>query len=456
MKRLTKYVLALSLLMISTFVLTGCDTSKSELLNHIKDEGYEYYEAIKSKINDIDDQDAMMKEIKAYISKEKFDIQKKTGQNIVLPSKSDEMEKTTILLVVADVNDKKKTAQSVGTALTTYKNKEESQNIKLVIASGSKGMEAMDKATLDGKEVILLEGSSRKAVFVGSVETNQIALNKPMSPESPKGEIAYEILIDGFPNIDSGDRENKHVNPINFIGDVLIRAQSADINIEISDFKSYGDITMFPTGARAVVVIEKSSEEKFEERLRKASEDFQEKIRTGKWEAKMTYSKVEMPSAALNYDDTTSILSTIYTLEDGVFKTTEEDYEGDVLGVFTIASISTNGGKGSFLVMARSADEETKQEMIENYTLTSSILGYNMTTNMRYGSWNISEENKKYWTESGIGKSLFNKPYESSLDLEENEIGLLNDDIKSGKLINVEFDFNDFDEFSYNLIKYIK
>ena len=79
-------------------------------------------------------------------------------------------------------------------------------------------------------------------------------------------------------------------------------------------------------------MIEKGSQEKFEERLKNAKEDFLKKNKKLNPDVTFDYEQIEMPKKVYSYGATMDILSLIYTLEDGIFMTIERDYKPDASG----------------------------------------------------------------------------------------------------------------------------
>ncbi|MDQ9825422.1 hypothetical protein RFZ44_19155, partial [Acinetobacter sp. 163] len=71
-----------------------------------------------------------------------------------------------------------------------------------------------------------------------------------------------------------------------------------------------------------------------------------------------------------------NLLALLYTLEDGIFATTEEDYEGDILGLSTIYKVSISASDIKVYVMGRNIDESTEKSMDNEFELTANLLDY--------------------------------------------------------------------------------
>ena len=99
-----------------------------------------------------------------------------------------------------------------------------------------------------------------------------------------------------------------------------------------------------------------------------------------------------MPKKVYSYGATMDILSLIYTLEDGIFMTTERDYKGDIEALDTIANIRTENNKLELSIMARAVSDEAMDSMRENFKMTSGILGFSMQSEERATTWKKKSE----------------------------------------------------------------
>lgn len=457
--------------LVSVALLTsiaGCSSKKAEKINNIKETTYSYYEELKDELDGSTNSLAMMDKIGKYLEKNKFSIEKIDGGNILInddahvtvEKESQGKDKDICLLVSADAQNVRKTSQSIATVLSAIVNRNKDMKFSVIISpkadDKSYGPAKLSESVLKNKNIIYLKASDDENVYMGSASSDELKMSRGISRIYPKGDIAYEIEISGLPAIDSGDRKNKHTNSITYLTGILMKAKSADINLEIANFKNSGNVNEYPTGGKVTVVIEKSSESKFVDRLTNSEKDFAEKNREKNSDAKLTFKKVDMPERVLDYNDTTGLLSLIYTLEDGVVKTTKDDYEGDILGLATISKISTDDDKMSVSVLARAMDDATLQEMMENYIMTAGILEFSTEKISRFSRWDFSEENEKYWQNQKTVGTILGSKIQPQKDLKENQIGQLPSDIVSGKIVDIEFKFDDYSDVIMNLISFLE
>lgn len=381
MKRVLTMLLAVTLGLTSV-MLTGCGGSKEISSEDMQNDISVYQEELEAMMNESENEVQMSDSLLDYCMEKGFSVKKAKGSNIVITSKATENNgkapKDTFL-----VEFRKDTAEgscaAMATGLAAVKNSTQHGDITLVLSPYSTdesiGVSSLNSKTISGDRVIDLTRTSSSSLMDGSVGSRNYTMSKYLDKRSPQGSLAYKISITGLTAANSGDRSSDHINPIVFIGDILSDARAAAQNIELASFNSTGDTFNYSTSATAVIVIDESIKNKFESRLEKAQSRFEDKKGDNEEAAAFTYEVVDMPSLVYSYDDTANVLSLIYTLIDGVFATSEPDYEGDVLGLSSIYGVST---EGSFKVsvLGRYTDSDTLTEMDTTFDTIAQLSGF--------------------------------------------------------------------------------
>lgn len=399
MKKFLSLLLAV-ILVGGTFAMTGCDTAQHELESQVKTDAYDYYETLKAKMENVEDESEFTSNLKEFCKEAGLDVKVDGGSVIVEKNATEGYEEaeSNILYAEFDADDYKTGCQNAAIGITTIKNAQSHGDLRLIISydenGQSSGVSKLDSKYFEGDNLINLTYGDSVDMINGSAKTKVYNMTNSISKESPAGTLAYKITISNLAQADSGDRSSKHTNPITFIADLLSDANSSGMNIEIASFQSNGSLTDYPTYAEAVVVIDKSSESKFERRLEKEKESFQDKNRKRDPDATFEFGVTAVPTKVLNYDDTSNLLCLLYTLEDGIFATTEEDYEGDTLGISTIATINVTNKKVEVNAIGRAIDETTEADMDINFQMTAQLSDYSFNKTERYPLWNPDDNNK--------------------------------------------------------------
>lgn len=407
MKKYFKITMSILMSAILVISLASCNSSEKDTDAKIKNTVDAYYENMKNSIDEGDSYSDIASRIKKYLDREGFKTRVFSKESIVVyvnrKENSANNEKR-IFNISFSKETAKGSSQAIATILGVLKNSEKNGDIKVMITpvrDGYKyGLESIPKKEFAGYDFINLISSKDTDTAISSPKTEVFKISKKAVKNKPKGEIAYRIGIKGLMKEDSGNRSEKHANPITNLGGILLRAKNADINIEIVNFSSTGDISKYPYEGFVEVVIEKGSQEKFEERLKNAKEDFLKKNKKLNPDVTFDYEQIEMPKKVYSYGATMDILSLIYTLEDGIFMTTERDYKGDIEALDTIANIRTENNKLELSIMARAVSDEAMDSMRENFKMTSGILGFSMQSEERATTW--KKRSEEYWKKSGI------------------------------------------------------
>lgn len=392
MKRVLTMLLAVTLGLTSV-MLTGCGGSKEISSEDMQNDISVYQEELEAMMNESENEVQMSDSLLDYCMEKGFRVKKAKGSNIVITSKATENNgkapKDTFL-----VEFRKDTAEgscaAMATGFAAVKNSTQHGDITLVLSPYSTdesiGVSSLNSKTISGDRVIDLTRTSSSSLMDGSVGSRNYTMSKYLDKRSPQGSLAYKISITGLPAANSGDRSEDHTNPIVFIGDILSDARADAQNIELASFVSSGDVFNYPTGATAVVVIDESIKNRFESRLEKALSRFEDKKGENEEAASFTYEVTDMPSQVYSYDDTANILSLIYTLIDGVFATSEPDYEGDILGLSSIYSVNTDDGV-SVSVLGRYTDDATLNQMNTTFDTIAQLSGFTVTSEDMTGLW---------------------------------------------------------------------
>ncbi len=422
MKRILTLLIAVTV-GLTSLMLTGCGSSKKVSADDMKADISMFQEELEALMNESDNESQMTDKLLDYCKDKGFNIKKVKGMNLVITFEAAEdagNADSDTFLVEFRKDAVAGSSAAMATGLAALKNSVQHGNVTLILSPYSEndniGVSRLDGDIISGDRVIDLTYTSEAVLMDGSAGSRNYAMTKNIPMNSPQGTLAYKISISGLPAANSGDRSEDHTNPIVFIGDILSDARADAQNIELASFVSSGDVFNYPTGATAVVVIDESIKNRFESRLEKALSRFEDKKGENEEAASFTYEVTDMPSQVYSYDDTANILSLIYTLIDGVFATSEPDYEGDILGLSSIYSVNTDDGV-SVSVLGRYTDDATLNQMNTTFDTIAQLSGFTVTSEDMTGLWKnennpiLQDENftgafEKYHPEDGARYSF--------------------------------------------------
>lgn len=444
-------------LVISAFTMTSCDFTLHDIENQVKTDIYHIYEKLKEDVEGADKDSDFVEVVSDYCSENDLD-NKGNDEFVYLEKKKTENteEDKTVLLVETDVKESKETCQSLAIALSIYKNVYENEEFALVVAPKDK-IEDIPKEYVDCDNLINIGNHQSTRIINGAAGSKIYNMNKNIKMDEPEGNLAYELKISGIESVDSGNRSDKQMNPIVQLATFLSGTRSSGYNLEISSFTNDGSIDTYPTSAKVVVVIDEGMITKFENRLTNVQEKFNEKYNEKFPNAKFQFKVVKTPDLVLDYDDTESLLSLTYTLEDGIYKTTGEDYEGEVLGICTLAKIQIEENNIQVKSYARYIDDDTEKDMDDTFKITSGLSDFDLDKEIVHRIWKEDEDNSIL--SSGMLKEAIEDndlQWNVTKTFEDNSAVHILDKNKNLDIVSFETNIDDSVPAAMSLIEYLK
>lgn len=462
MKKLV--AIALALIIGGTSVcLSSCNVEKQEKEDQIKSQVYDITEDLKSDMKESSNVYKFASKLSSYCNIKNLET-KLVDNNVIVDLKATkgyEKAESNIIVVEFSEEDYKKSCQQLAMAIATAKNSESHGKIRYIFSpkvdGKSVGINKLNSSYLKYDNLISFMDWEKTEIFNGSASTNVYEMKSNISKESPEGNMAYKISVSNLIACDSGDRTDKHTNPITYLSKLLSDAKSSGISFELAEFKTSGSTTEYPIGAEATIIIDSGSQNKLESRLEKDQEEFDDKNRKRDPDAVFAFEETAIPDTALNYDDTSNLLALLYTLEDGIFATTEEDYEGDILGLSTIYKVSISASDIKVYVMGRNIDKSTEKSMGNEFKLTANLLDYSFKASERYPLWAPSDENKII-KDGKLKDALESKGIDRKVKytFKENVCSIIQNKNKKINLVSLGVNMQEANECTLALIQYFE
>lgn len=410
------FLVALAVIVsVCSVTLTSCDTSKSDRENEIKTEVYSYYEDIKQKINDSNSNKVFTESLYAFCKDEEIDARVVEGNNLVIDipaSEGFENMESNVFISEYSFDKKKESSQVIAMGLATIKNAENHGPIRYIICpegNVTDGYEKLGKKYFNGDVVTSMVHWNKTQMFTKSSGITEYTMERDIDYNKPLGNLAYEVKIDGIneSNDRIGDRSNSHKNPITALSDMISSIRNSRVNVEIASFDSEGENDIYPKAAKTVIVVDKSAQSKVEKKMESTKEKFLDDVMEKDNNASFEYKIVDTPDQVLSYDDSAEVMSLLYTLIDGVFATSEPDYEGDVLGVSSIYKASVNDNVTVKLI-GRYLNEEVGKEMDLTYKTTAELSDFKLNKYKHSSLWTGDEESE-FFKKNRLKKALESK-----------------------------------------------
>ncbi len=273
----------------------------------------------------------------------------KYGSNVLVMTRKagegHEEEPTTILFCRYDTNYPKGSVQSIATAMAILKSDMEFGELKIFFVGDSdrkfSGINRIPSDEIpDGATVFTLDSGNKHMYSLMSGGSKAYTISKTLAHEDTKKDIAIKISITGAPGGVPDTKISSYPNPVVFIGKFLAKMQSDAINFEVASFKGGESTSLYATGAEAIIVINKDDVDRITGKLDSLKEDFVEKYGEDFPGVNLEYQQLqELPSAVMNKDDSSRLLSLIYTMLNGIYY---KDENGEVVCISSINSVDTS------------------------------------------------------------------------------------------------------------------
>lgn len=446
----------------TAFFLTGCGKSEKQLQKAVKADVEVYAKELKEYMAASEDESQFADKLYDYCVDNGMNVKKAKGKNVVITSEATEgyeSEETEVLVTEFKKDMDMDSCDPLAVGLATIKNADAHSTVRLVMSpysdDGSIGLSKLNKSYLKGDKIINLTYSKETSFYNCVAGSRVYNMTYDTKKTAPKGSLAYDISIADLASTDSGDRSEEHINPIVFIGDIFSDAKADGMNLELASFSSTGSLFDYPNAAAATVVIDESVKAKFEKRLAKAAEKFEEKKNDSDEKAAFAFSVTDMPSKVFSYDDTANILALLYTLTDGVFATTKPDYEGEVLGLSTIYGVTTEKGV-QVDILGRYADSDSLVKLDTTLTTIADLSDFDMSYKDKYPLW---EQKENVIIKENVLKNAFEE-YEVDSDFTcaftDVPCAEIAKNAVDASIVSVGVNINEGDDGAMSLILYLK
>jgi len=379
MNRKFTSIILIFVLLVSGIVMTGCGTTfDEEAANKLEKDVYNLYEEFKPIYANGDSVYDVSSYLYKWSKKNGFVARKLGGGNIIITkpaSVPDQSLPYTIIQCAISLANSKEASQRAAIALGTIMNLKQNGKVGILFTVNSDGSYDGAKRlladNLDSDYFIHLESGVTSAVNIGSAGTSEYEMSMKYEMAAPIGTIAYSLELKGLPGDDSSVLTGANPNAILILSNFLTGCRASGMLVELADFDGGSAAGKYPVSAKAIIMVNQSSEAKLLTRFTSNQESFTKKYRDDFPDATFTLTKVASPKKVINNDNAANILSLLYTTINGVYRTSEDNGGGTTLAVANIGTLSTNSNKMTVRILARSMDATVLTEMNESYHATA-------------------------------------------------------------------------------------
>lgn len=270
---------------------------------------------------------------------------------------------------------------AISSALYAIKNNEETGELTVIFSPVSNGnftavQNLSSEYFSDDAKVISLSGASKALWSVNSGGYSNYTFTGTLSTTEPGGKIAYKISLSGLPSSQPDARISSFPNPIKMFGDLLASFKTNALIFELANISGGTSSSTYPGSAEMTIVISEDDIDKFTSKIDKSIERFNKKYSSDYSNAIYKYEQVTLPEAVYTKESLNTLISSIYTLVDGVYY---RDTEDEIITIANLGMLSTSTEAFTILAHGYSLDKTNLTELDEQYATICSLAGINFS-----------------------------------------------------------------------------
>ena len=421
MKKIFSLLLIICLTVCS-FSLIGCQNNYKEQMETTLTENYKTIISILEEAETSND-------VKDYLfhwaSEKKIKISYDNHDNVIMSVQETDgyaEAPSTILQCTVDLNQIENTALSMTAATYLLTSSASHGFLRVLFTSAPDGIEAISTNYLTAANFISLDWHTANEMLIGSAGNEHYTMDLDLHWNKPSYTHAYQIAVTGPSDI-SYTETHHHPNPITIIGDILAQAQSNGILLEIASFNGGTSADTYPGNVSCTVLVNQNDINKLLNRLEDAKDDFEGRYSSDENLYTFSYFATDIPEMVIDYNDAAKLVSFLYTCIDGTYL---KDDAGEVIALSNIGKIRTTSGNLAVEICAASKSSDILAEMNSVFDTICGLCGISYTVSAGTPVWeNLSEENKKNYSESDTLESGYETAASSLIEALDSELSAL-------------------------------
>lgn len=303
----------------------------------------------------------------------------------------------TIIICPYDAEQFDSCANPIILTLYTLKNNEDTGKLAALFVPEeahdfSKVNDIKKKYLPKNARVICLNGNVNGHIANACGGESSYEFTSKLKQGKPRYKKAYKIAMRGLTSTQPDNKINSAYNPVLEINSFLAGLKNASIDYEIADFDG-GDMNLLSPGSAYIkLTIDENKQEKFLKRLNSKVESFQKAVGTKNKEARMVYKEISVPGKVIKQDDSSKLVSFIYTLLKGEYQRDEET--DSLIAVADVVYIKAKGKKARIGSVACSLDSNKLKELDEAEETLCGLSGFKFKKMSEVPVWEAKENSE--------------------------------------------------------------
>ena len=398
------YITLISSMLILILALTACGKKSSNteipLNEKIESKAFAYRTDLLDSAETLTDNNKIQEYLLNWAKSKNLKYVKDDHGNIIMSMAASEayIDAAPVTVVCSyDADSFADSMDAIASALYIIKNNEDSGELNVIFSPISNGnYSALDNLSKeyfkDNTKVISLSGGRKALWSVNSGGNSNYLFSGSLTTEAPTLSTAYKISISGLTGGTPDGKISSYPNPVKMLGDLLASFKTNSLIFELSSISGGNSSSSYPKNAEMIIVISEDDVEKFTTKLDKAIEKFDKKYKEDYPKATYKYEAVSLPATVYTKESQNTLVSSLYTLSDGVFY---RDADDEIVTISNIGTIATSEEAFTISAQGYSLDKANLTELDNQYATTCSLAGisYNRISRVQPLSTKFDENN---------------------------------------------------------------
>ena len=253
--------------------------------------------------------------------------------------------------------------------------------------TGMTGAQELKGGLLDGELLLNLDTEDDRELTIGCAGGIDISASGTYEESDPSGNFQFfDLSVKGLTGGHSGmDIILGRANSNKIMNRVLMEV-SENMKLQISNIDGGGLRNAIPRESIAVFGVEKNKSQELKNYLNKILKELKHEYSTTDPDLVIEYNETQSPSKVLNSDFQSSILKSIASCQNGIFRMSP-DIDGLVQTSNNLARVLIQGGKYEILCLTRSSVDSEKMELARSIKSAFELSGADVNMDGSYPGW---------------------------------------------------------------------
>ena len=271
--------------------------------------------------------------------------------------------------------------------------------------TGMTGAMGLKGGLLKGDILLNLDTEEDDEIGVGCAGGVDVTVTRAYKEEGvPTGAVAYRIEVKGLQGGHSGMQIHEGLGNANKIMNRLLFSVIEDIRISSIDGGSLRNA--IPRESVAIVVLDAKKDEEIVSVIKALSETIKKELKTMEPDLVVSFNKVDVPNAVMNFETQSQLLKSIYAATNGVYRMSA-DIPELVETSNNIARVEVKNGNIKIGCLTRSSVESSKWDLANALKATFELAGCTVAFDGDYPGWTPNMNSKILKVMSSLYEELF-------------------------------------------------